>query len=97
LQLFEDYDAFMVTGQQNTTTCNREGSLSMSIGLSGLDTPCCVQPVTIDVSPTHPLIQLAQVIPWQALANMVLPDLKRTTAKGQWWLGRKLKLTFRTP
>src|SRR5215471_2938761 len=82
----------MVTGQQNTTTCNREGSLPMSIGLSGLDTPCCVQPVTIDVSPTHPLIQLAQVIPWQALANMVLPDLKRTTAKGKWWLGRKLKL-----
>jgi len=92
LQLVEDYDAFMVTGQQNTTTCNREGSLPMSIGRSGLDTPCCVQPVTIDVSPTHPLIQLAQVIPWQALANMVLPDLKRTTAQGKWWLGRKLKL-----
>jgi|SoiMetStandDraft_2_1073263.scaffolds.fasta_scaffold16874_3 transposase, IS5 family len=64
----------------------------MSIGFSGLDTPCCVQPVTIDVSPSHPLIQLAQVIPWQALADMVLPDLQRTTAKGQWWLGRKLRL-----
>jgi transposase, IS5 family len=64
----------------------------MSICFSGLDTPCCVQPVTIDVSSAHPLIQLAQVIPWQALANMVLPDLKRTTAKGKWWLGRKLKL-----
>jgi transposase, IS5 family len=63
----------------------------MSISFSGLDTPCCVQPVTIDVSSAHPLIQLAQVIPWQALANMVLPDLKRTTAKGKWWLGRKLK------
>ena len=23
---------------------------------------------------------------------MVLPDLQRTTAKGQWWLGRKLRL-----
>ena len=64
----------------------------MSICFSGLDTPCWVQPVTIDVSSAHPLIQLAQVIPWQALANMVLPDLQRTTAKGQWWLGRKLKL-----
>jgi hypothetical protein len=64
----------------------------MSICCSGLDTPGCVQPVTIDVSSAHPLIQLAQVIPWQALANMVLPDLKRTTAKGKWWLGRKLKL-----
>lgn len=64
----------------------------MSICFSGLDTPCCVQPVTIDVSPAHPLIQLAQVIPWQALADMVLPDLKRTTAQGKWWLGRKLRL-----
>ena len=41
----------MVTGQQNKITCNREGSLPMSIGFSGLDTPCCVRPVTIDVSP----------------------------------------------
>jgi IS5 family transposase len=23
---------------------------------------------------------------------MVLPDLQRTTAKGKWWLGRKLRL-----
>jgi hypothetical protein len=30
----------------------------MSICFAGLDTPCCVQPVTIDVSPTYPLIQL---------------------------------------
>jgi hypothetical protein len=51
-----------------------------------------VQPVTIDVSPTHPLIQLAQVIPWQALADIVLQDLKCTTAQGKWWLGRKLTL-----
>jgi transposase, IS5 family len=64
----------------------------MSIGFSGLDTPCCMQPVTIEVSSTHPLIQLAQVIPWQALADMVLPDLKRTPPTGQWWLGRKLTL-----
>jgi len=60
-----------------------------SIGCSGLDTPCCIQPVTIDVAPTHPLIQLAHVIPWQSLAAMVLSDLKRPTAQGQGWLGRK--------
>ena len=36
----------------------------MSICSSGLDAPCAGQPVTIDVSPTHPLIQLAQVIPY---------------------------------
>ena len=55
----------------------------MSIGFSGLDTPCCMQPVTIEVSPTHPLIQLAQVIPWQALADMVLPDLQAHHGQGQ--------------
>jgi hypothetical protein len=45
-----------------------------------------MQPVTIEVSPTHPFIQLAHVIPWQALADMVLPDLKRTPprANGGW-------------
>jgi transposase, IS5 family len=64
----------------------------MSICSSGLDTLCCGQAVTIDVSPTHPLIQLAMVIPWHTLAESVLPDLKRTTAKGKWWLGRKLTL-----
>ena len=64
----------------------------MSICFSGLEIPCCVQSVTIDVSPAHPLIQLAQVIPWQALADMVLPDLQHTTAQGKWWLGRKLQL-----
>jgi IS5 family transposase len=64
----------------------------MSICSSGLDTPCHVQPVTITVSPSHPLIQLAQVLPWQALAALVFPDLKKTTSKGKWWLGRKLKL-----
>jgi transposase, IS5 family len=64
----------------------------MSLCFSGLDIPCCVQPVTIDISPTHPLIQLAHVIPWQVLTTMVLPDLQRTTAKGKWWLGRKLML-----
>jgi len=64
----------------------------MSICFSGLDISCCVHPVTIDGSPAHPLLQLAQVMPWQALADMVLPDLKRTTAQGKWWLGRKLRL-----
>jgi transposase, IS5 family len=85
------YDAFIVTDQHTENTYPREG-ISMSLCFSGLDTPCCVQPVTIDVSPTHPLLQLAHVIPWQSLADIVLPDLKHTTAKGQWWLGRKLRL-----
>jgi IS5 family transposase len=64
----------------------------MSLCSSGLNASCHGQPVTIDVAATHPLIQLAQVIPWPTLAALVLPDLKRSTAKGKWWLGRKLQL-----
>jgi hypothetical protein len=64
----------------------------MSLCFSGLNASCHGQPVTIDVAATHPLIQLAQVIPWSALAALVLPDLKQSTAQGQWWLGRKLTL-----
>src|ERR671918_1468010 len=63
----------------------------MSICSSGLSSPGPLQPVTITVAPSHPLIQLAQVIPWQALAQLVLPDLEHTT-KGKWWIGRKLQL-----
>ena len=68
--MFANYDAFMVPGPQNKTPYNREGSLPMSIGLSGLDTPCCVQPVTIEVSPTHPLIQR------QLLRHLLGTDIK---------------------
>jgi transposase, IS5 family len=64
----------------------------MSLCSSGLNASCHGQPVTIDVAATHPLIQLAQVIPWSALAALVLPDLKQSTAQGKWWLGRKLIL-----
>jgi transposase, IS5 family len=64
----------------------------MSICSAGLDASCRAQPVTITVSPTHPLLQLAQVIPWPTLAALVVPDLKHSTAKGKWWRGRKLKL-----
>jgi transposase, IS5 family len=91
LQLFGKYDAFIVSSRHTDNLGKREG-IPMSICFSGLDTPCYVHPVTIAVSPTHPLMQLAQVIPWQALTAMVLHDLKRTTAKGKWWLGRKLTL-----
>ena len=79
----------MIRGQRNENSYTREG-IPMSICCSGLDTPCDVHPVTIDVSPTHPLLRLALVIPWPILADIVLPDLKRTTAKGKWWWGRRL-------
>jgi len=66
--------------------------IAMSLCFSGLHTPCRAAPIVIEVAANHLFIQLALVIPWHALAEMVLPDLKRTTPKGKWWLGRQLKL-----
>jgi transposase, IS5 family len=64
----------------------------MSLCFSGLEVACGRQRVMIDVPAEHPLLKLAEAIRWSALAEIVLADLKRTTAKGHWWLGRKLKL-----
>lgn len=48
--------------------------------------------VNIPVSADHPLILLAQALPWKALMEMVIPDLKKTTANGCWWMGPKLTI-----
>ena len=66
--------------------------IAMSLCFSGLHTPCRAAPIVIEVAANPLFIQLALVIPWHALAEMVLPDLKRTTPKGKWWLGGQLKL-----
>jgi IS5 family transposase len=63
----------------------------MSICESGLDSKAESRPITINVPENHPLIRLAQAIPWLTLFNLVLPDLKKTK-KGMFWLGRKLKV-----
>lgn len=44
------------------------------------------------VSSTHPIIELMNGLGWKALANIVEYDLKNTTAKKKWHLGRKLKV-----
>ena len=63
----------------------------MSINHSGLnaETESCV--ISLTPSDSHPLIKLARAIPWLDLADIVMPDLKKTK-KGKWWLGRQLKL-----
>jgi hypothetical protein len=38
----------------------------------------------------HPLLKLSGIIDWDRLKDIVLPDLKSSTARGKWWLGRKL-------
>lgn len=62
----------------------------MSLDISGGDTVVTPAAVTIAVTADHPLIKLANALPWALLIAMVLPDLKQTTAKGCWWMGRRL-------
>lgn len=63
----------------------------MSICESGLDSKVESRPITIEVNEAHPLVRLAQVIPWRLLFLLAFSDLKKT-AKGMFWLGRKLKV-----
>ena len=64
----------------------------MSICDSGIKDKTFGKIVPIKVEKDHPFIKLANFIPWQSLYGLVLPDLKSTTAKGQWWRGRKIKV-----
>jgi IS5 family transposase len=62
----------------------------MSLDISGGDDAVKPASVSISVTGTHPLIQLANVIPWIVFMNIAAEDLKRTTKKGFWWMGPRL-------
>jgi hypothetical protein len=64
----------------------------MSIDYSGLKSKQMEAIVRIKINNDHPLIRLSNALPWEKLAEIILPDLKTTTSKSKWWLGRKLKL-----
>lgn len=64
----------------------------MSIDVSGRDAKVKPGFVRIEVAADHPLIKLALSLPWATLMALVIEDLKRTTAKGYWWLGRKIRV-----
>ena len=63
----------------------------MSINQSGLKSKTLGGPITVSVSDNHPLIVLANSLPWQELFEIILPDLQKTTL-GKWWCGRALKV-----
>jgi transposase, IS5 family len=63
----------------------------MSICQSGTDIKIQPGKILVEITASHPLIKLGQALPWQALVDLTLPDLKKTKA-GSWWLGRKLKV-----
>lgn len=64
----------------------------MSIDVSGRDARVKPAFVRIHVSEDHPLFRLALALPWAMLIALVVADLKKTTAKGSWWLGRKIRV-----
>lgn len=51
-----------------------------------------IEKVIVEVSPNHPLLKLMNALDWDELAQIILPDLKKSTHKLKWWLGRKLKI-----
>jgi hypothetical protein len=66
----------------------------MSIDQSGLNSKVVAKNVVVEVKDKNPLIQLANSLLWNELAEMVLPDLKATTKKEKWWMGRPLQLLY---
>ncbi len=65
----------------------------MSLCISGLsDQWLKTQKIMVEVSSDHPLIKLMNALDWEGLCDVVLPDLKRSTGRLKWWLGRKLKV-----
>lgn len=63
----------------------------MSICQTGIDCSPKFGSILINVPEVHPLTQLALILPWQELLDLIMPDLKKT-ATGKWWLGRNLKV-----
>lgn len=65
----------------------------MSICNSGMDCKLSkTVSVVIDVTSCHPLMKLMNTIDWGQLSKLIMPDLKKSTSKLKWWLGRKLKM-----
>lgn len=62
----------------------------MSIDLSGMDAGLTPKLLNIRINKFHPLVRLADALPWALLMPLVAEDLKKTTAKGCWWMGAKL-------
>jgi hypothetical protein len=69
----------------------QQGEISdMSLAQDGMNSKIKTHRVTIEVTEEHPLVLLANALPWEALAALACEDLKNTTKKGLWMVGRKL-------
>ena len=63
----------------------------MSLNTSGVGNKVLGRTVSIEIENKHPLIVLANELPWDEITSVILEDLKQT-AGGQWWTGRPLMI-----
>ncbi len=71
---------------------NKKGTIAMSFCTSGINQKLTNSKLIIYVTEDHPLIKLANTLDWERLIEVILPDLKNSTTKLKWWLGRKLSI-----
>ena len=64
----------------------------MSLCLSGMDSTLKKTSINIEVLESNPLIQLGNAIDWKEFGEIVEEDIKKSTSKLFWWVGRKLRL-----
>ena len=66
-------------------------NVAMSLDLDGFTSDITGGVVSVSVSHEHRLLKLARNLPWDAMGNLILPDLQNTK-KGCWWMGRPLSV-----
>jgi len=64
----------------------------MSICLAGINDKVVGENLCIKIVNDHPLLRLSNVLPWDEMVSLVMPELQATTAKGKWMIGRALML-----
>ena len=64
----------------------------MSICVSGIKSNTSGGTFHINVENSHPLVLLANSLPWESMYNLIDSDIKQSTKNKCWWLGRKLKI-----
>ena len=62
----------------------------MSFDTQGFDQAVTGTTITLNIADQHPLIKLAQTLPWPDLLDLILPDLKQTEKRSEQLMRDKL-------
>jgi IS5 family transposase len=71
---------------------NKDIASIMAICDSGFGSKLVAQEIVVTVSENHPLIILANALPWEKMLQLIEHDLKQTTPLKRGHYGRKLKV-----